>query len=152
MDIDACVGTSGTWPLPIEGGQMDVEGTYLGCASSRARRHDPRAHPNGPGMAPVRRCSACRWSEFRIFREETGGAPVDDKPYLVHFSGCSVLMGEKSRFRFEEMLTAREVIEIMTTRRSGKAYLSVPAGRVLAQAAAFDKGALKEAYDARLVA
>lgn len=162
MDIDDRVGTRGNWALPVEDGEIQITGMYLGCSSSRARRHLARAHPDGPGSPPAPRtredgstgpgCSACRWTEFRLFREEKEDKPVDGRPYLLHLTGRSVVAGETTRTRFEELLTAREVIESLTTRRRGAVYLSVPAGRVLAQAAEFDAGALKDAFDARRVA
>jgi hypothetical protein len=153
MDIDEKVGTSGNWNLLVsEKESITVSGMFLGMTSSQARRHAVGAHSDGLLGVPERRCSACRWSEFRIFREETGGLPVDDAPYIIHFTGRSSVVGETTRYRIEDVLTAQEVIEVLTTRRGGKAYLSAPAARVLAQAAAFDKRELQTAYDARRVA
>lgn len=163
MGIDDQVGTSGVWTLPVTDAEtITVRGLFLGVATSRMPRHREAAHPNGPGSPPAPRfredgtrspgCSACRWIEFRLFREETDGVPVDARPYLLHFTGGSSVPGEQPRHRFEEMLAAKEVIEVLTTRRNGLAWLSVPAGRVLALAASFDKGPLSEAYDSRVVA
>lgn len=154
MNIDDMVGESGHWELPGQEEPVVVDGVFLGVGSSRASRHWYRAHPSGSADKPYgrSRCSACRWSEFRIFREDKDGRPVDDRPYLVHFTGRSIVPGESDRCRIEEMLTGREVVEVLTTRSGGKAYLSAPAARALAQSATFDRGALTAAYDARIVA
>lgn len=167
MNVDELVGTYGTWALPIKDGDLNINGFYLGFSTSESANHSPLAHPSGfpPGKNVATRinfrtkleedirCSACRWTEFMIFREqdEESSEGIRERPYLVHFAGISVLPDEASRFRFERSLTAIEVVEILTTRRGGRAYLSVPAGRVLAQAASFDKCALTEAYNNRLV-
>lgn len=153
MNIDDRIGEQGKWKLPVDGGFEEVDGTYLGMSSSRSPRHFTRSHPDGIDKPPSKgaRCSACRWSEFRIFREEENGTPIS-RPYLVHITGGSVVPGETSRCRIEDMLTGPEVIEILTTRRDRMAYLSVPAGDVLAQAAGIDRGELLRAYDARKVA
>jgi hypothetical protein len=155
MNIDDKVGMVGIWELPSEDPNtlIIVEGTYLGCASSESLRHSPRAHPDTePWSNPIAPCSACRWSEFRIFREEISGVPVDKTPYLLHLTGDSRLSGETPRHRIKDMKTGREIVELLTTRRFGKVYLSWAAAQVLAQAAGHDGGALTNAYDSRLVA
>lgn len=152
MDIDEKVGTSGVWVLPVPNGEIELTGVFLGVSSLRAEKHALWAHKNGPEDPPTGRCGRCRWSEFRIFREEDEGKPIDNKPYFVHFSGMSVVPGETARHRVVDLLTAREVVEVLTTRKFGKAYLSAPAGRALAQAASFDEGPLQAAYDTRRVA
>lgn len=145
---DELVGERGDWKIPGKEDTLSFSGTFLAFSSSHSQTHSIRAHPNKETI-PIERCSACRWSEFRLFKE-------DDRektrwPYLIHFTGKSILPGEQTRFRIADILTAREVIENLTTRRGGSAYLSVPAAKLLAQAAEIDDGPLKEAYDARRV-
>lgn len=155
---DEYVGSRGAWKISGKDGKaVAFSGTFLGFSSSQSETHSNRAHPGGIKKTPTpvldydgksMRCSACRWSEFRLFKEEDGDALL---PYLVHFTGMSTVLGEETRYRIQDYLTALEVIEVLTTRRGGNVYLSIPAARLLAQAAAIDDGPLKEAYNARLV-
>lgn len=148
---DEYVGEKGEWTIPGTNKKpLTFSGLFLGFSSSHTENHSDRAHPNErkeplPGI----RCSACRWSEFRLFREE--GSEHTRWPYLIHFTGRSILPGEDTRYRVSDILTAREVIEELTTRKGGSVYLSIPAASLLAQAAEIDDGPLKEAYDARRV-
>lgn len=161
MDIDENVGFRGKWVLPLDEGLdfLSVEGLYLGFASSESKSHNPQVHPQGPegpfvwktSFGRKLRCNGCRWTEFRLFREETDGKPVDNRPYLLHLMGMSSIPGETTRHKFEEWKTALEIIELLTIRRAGNAYLSIPAGRLLAQAASYDNGELKDAYMIRRV-
>lgn len=156
---DEYVGETADWTIPtVDGKPLTFSGTFLGFSSSYSDIHDRRAHPGGleqnpiPVLGPFRkplRCSACRWSEFRIFKEDDES--VSRYPYLIHFTGRSELIGEEARYRISDLLTARGVIEELTTRRGGSVYLSIPAASLLAQAAEIDNGPLKEAYDARRV-
>ena len=144
---DEMVGERAEWKIPgNDGSPLVFSGIFLALSSSHSNTHSIRAHPNEEKI-PVQRCSACRWSEFRLFREDDRGK----YPYLILFTGMSIVPNEKTRHRVADILTAREVIENLTTRRGGAAYLSVPAARLLAQAAEIDDGPLKEAYDARRV-
>ncbi len=148
---DEYVGEKGSWTIPgINRSPLDFSGLFLGFSTSHVQGHSRLAHPKGVGLpVPGQRCSACRWSEFRIFREDNESTLR--YPYLIHFTGRSEVPGEETRYRIEDMLTAREVIEKLTTRKGGSVYLSIPAASLLAQAAEIDNGPLKEAYDARRV-
>lgn len=148
---DEYVGEKANWVIPGTSKEpFAFSGIFLGFSSSHSENHNERAHPNKQ-TTPImgQRCSACRWSEFRIFRETDETKNV--WPYLIHFTGRSILPGEDTRYRISDILTAREVIEELTTRRGGSVYLSIPAASLLAQAAEIDNGPLKEAYDARRV-
>lgn len=149
---DEYVGESGEWTiLGADRKPLVFSGIFLGFSSSHAETHNSRAHPNGSIDAPVigQRCSACRWSEFRIFKESDKSKKL--WPYLIHFTGMSSVQGEETRYRISDILTSREVIEELTTRKGGSVYLSIPAASLLAQAAEIDGGPLKEAYDARRI-
>lgn len=157
---DEFVGTENTWIIPGKFGEpISIYGTFLGFSSSYSLTHDKRAHPDGSSI-PLKypdgknmRCSACRWSEFRLFKEKANALSKEDTrwPYFLHFTGMSTVPGEKTRYRIEELLTPREVIEVLITRKAGTTFFSIPAARLLAQASDIDNGPLKEAYNARLV-
>lgn len=144
------VGTSGTWHLP---GQIDretgrprvtpVQGRFIGMASSQREDHNRHTFHSDKYVSKGERCSACRWSVFRVFCEEGGG-------YTIHHAGMSVVPGETTRYRYERVRTAYEVVESMTTRRNKQAFLTVAAARVLAQCAAYDVP-LRDAYENRAV-
>lgn len=145
---EAQAGDYGTWTLPIADGESEslvITGRFLGVGSSRRSTHV--GHPGTPFQRVGGRCPACRWFEPRIFR-------VDDGPpgarYLIFYVGQSRVPNEVPRVRYEWVLSPHEVIEALTTRRDGEAFLTLPAGRVLAQAATFDED-LEFAYVNRAV-
>lgn len=111
-------------PVP---GDLTLMGRFLGVGSVRSWRH---THP-GTSAAPGQTCAACRWFEPRIFRLANG-------PYVVHYTGASLVPGELYRYRHEVIQTPGEVLEALTTRRQMQAYLTVPAARALAQASTYD--------------
>lgn len=134
------VGIKGSWRLPsTEEGQAElaVAGCFLGWSSSRSSRH----------THDWAWCSACRWSEFRIFSKDCGG-------YVLHYTGMSEKEGETVRYRHQEARSSYEVVEIMTTRRTRAdrrdVFLSAPAARVLSQAAGFDSS-IRDAFENRAV-
>lgn len=120
------------------------------------------------------RCSACRWFEVRIFRVTaeviddecncTGGiaesnyahephcgtVPASGKYLLVTY-GLSIVPGEVAKRRFLWTNSAFRVLESLTQRRAGSAFLPATSAQVLAEAAAFDED-LAEAYVNRAVA
>jgi hypothetical protein len=70
---------------------------------------------------------------------------------VLHRAGLSRVPGETARYGLDEIVTAPEVIEVLTTRRRDRdPFLTVPAARLLAQASAFDM-ALRDAYENRAV-
>lgn len=149
LPTPADVGNEGTWLLPCqrypETGRHTafLQGRFIGMASSQRDVHNRRT-VHVDGYAPPRSpCSACRWSVFRVFREDTGG-------YAIHHTGMSAVPRETMRFRHERVKTAYEVVESMTTRRNREAFLTVAAARVLAQCAAHDMP-MREAYENRAV-
>jgi hypothetical protein len=137
------VGRQATWKLPTASEPAVLAGRFLGMSSSQRETHN-RGTAHVEGYAPKGQpCSACRWSVFRVFRDDTGG-------YAIHHTGMSAVPGETMRFRHERVRTAYEVVESMTTRRNREAFLTVAAARVLAQCAAFDVP-LRDAYENRAV-
>jgi hypothetical protein len=146
------VGLIDTWRFPVGADVgMSLYGKLLGVVSSRRPIHD-KSHE---GRAYARRgdqCGACRWFEPRIFREIYDECEPVSNPsqshlgrYLIHFAGMSIVPGETNRLRFEWAVSPHEVIELLTTRHDRSVFLTIPAARVLAQAANFDAD-LKEAY------
>ena len=130
------VGYDDQWTLPTDGGTDTItfDGVYLGHASSRRHEHDLNRNPHVDVDKPG--CRRCRWFEPRIFRENGG-----QQRYLVHFA----------RPRHEWHSSGWEVVESLTTRHTGRVpFLSAPAARVLAQAAANDDD-LEKAYANRAV-
>lgn len=152
---DPEVGQSGTWNLPLTDDQDQTDvltftGRFLGVWSSRRPYH---SRHDGQFADPGERCSACRWFEPRIFRVDDAdpGAPLERDGYVVHYVGGTIVPGEVMRCRADKVATANEVLEVLTTRRGDKApFLTVPAARVLAQAATYDDD-LDNAYVNRAV-
>lgn len=132
------VGTRGSWELRSDSrNPLKVVGRFIGWSTSHSSRH----------THDWAWCSACRWSDFRIFVPDSGG-------YVIHYTGISDKPGETTRLRYEEAVTAHEVVEILTTRRSRgdrrEVFLSAPAARLLAQAASLDE-AVRDAFENRAV-
>ena len=145
------VGTEGTWQLP---GQIDrdagdprmteVRGRFIGMASSQREDHNRHTFHSDNYVSKGERCSACRWSVFRVFREDAGG-------YTIHHTGMSIVPGETTRYRNERVRTAYQVVESMTTRRRDAApRLSAIAAMVLAECATHDVP-MRDAYENRAV-
>lgn len=152
------VGRTDFWDIPTESGMVTVEAVFLGTSSSYRSGHRGRRSPSNPTgqnhpdsdfATGAIRCSSCRWFEPRLFRE-TG--PL--ARFLVHRTGVSLVPGEVDRFRLEYLLNAHEVIEYFVTRHSGPGstppFLSVPAAKILGQAAGFDDD-MRDAWENRAV-
>lgn len=146
------VGLIETWVIPAgRGPEVTLHGKLLGVVSSRRPVHD-RSHAGREYASQGEQCGACRWFEPRIFREvipdeKYGFSPTKTTQgrYLVHFAGMSIVPGETTRLRYEWAVSPHEVIEVLTTRHDKSVFLTIPAARVLSQAANFDDE-LKEAY------
>lgn len=146
---DDRVGQILDWELPT--GENDVlrfTGKFLGTASSQRPHHNPESHRAGE-YAPTngQKCGACRWFEPRLFREVLQRPP---KRFLIHYAGVSIVPGETLRVWHQWVNGPHEVVEALTTRRMDAVYLTKPAARVLAQAAAQDDDLL-DAYVNRAV-
>jgi len=165
------------WRLPTVNRQdrdgppnfVEFNGKFLGFSSSHREVHGVHTGGDTYARARIDRCAACRWFEPRIFRvddvaEDYSGA--ENARYLVHFGGFSIVPGEQIRVRHEWLTSAFEVVEALTTRRSNRfegevdeddprppsmsSYLTPPAARALAMAAANDDD-LQHAYVNRAV-
>lgn len=141
----ADAGRTGEWRLPVADGdeQMIVTGRFLGVGSSARRAHSEHV---GRFARVGERCPACRWFEARIFRfgEEADG------DYVVYNVGQSAVPGETPRYTLRRVATAEEVVDFLTTRRSGSGDLvsvtiSLPAEVVLSQASHHDVD-IREVY------
>lgn len=138
------VGTTGEW----ETRDGVIRGRMVGWSSSRrightshdgpyAVRKSDCKHPThtDAGCAQCR-CSACRWSDFALIS-------VGSK-YVLCLIGRSAVPGESDRFRAEEMDAASDVLEALKTRQRSaigqRVFFTIPAARLLANAAGRDEG------------
>lgn len=117
------------------------------------------------------RCSACRWFEVRIFLVDheygddcdcdvppdvtvctnaTCGRVAPRGRYLVLTYGLTIVPGETHKRRAAWTSSPYEIIEILTQRNQGKAFLPATSAQVIAQAAACDRG-IETAYVNRAV-
>jgi hypothetical protein len=143
-------GHEAEWYLPtttvddpdVTSGTLTLRARFLGVGSTRFDRHTGHA---GRFVAPEGRCGACRWFETRIFR-------VGLNDYVLHHTGVSRVPGEVDLHRHQRVYSPHEVLEAYTVRRAaeGRAFLTRPAARALAQAVAFDPD-LRDAYETRAV-
>lgn len=131
-------GDVATWELPAGDGAppVRVHGAFLGCGTSCREVH---THPRGAERAPAgSRCSACRWTELRLFRSDRFAAPgpaaipATPKTYVLHVVGASAVPGETPRYRSTVFFTARDLVAELTRTPSHAART------VLDQATALD--------------
>lgn len=109
--------------------------------------------------APGDRCSACRWFEVRIFEVESERAGNDEKSswevadakYLLLTYGLSDVPGEVAKRRAQRTNSPFTVLEALTQRRGGNAFLPATSARVLSEAAAVDTD-IADVYVNRAVA
>lgn len=104
---------------------------------------------------PGDRCSACRWFEVRIFDVDSylkpDGTWVSGDRYLVLTYGLSDVPGEVAKRRAQWTNSPFTVLETLTQRRQGNAFLPATSARVLSEAAAMDPD-IADAYVNRAVA
>lgn len=131
--------TTQTFSLMTPDGTREIQGKLLGYSSSNSDIH---SHALGEHAPPGMKCSACRWFEARIIR--TDG---EDAKYAVHTMGRSKVPGEIQKCRLVLTDSPREVIEVLTVRKSGTtgSFIPKPSTRAIAQAADLDDG-LYDAY------
>lgn len=146
------IGSKDNWNLRIpqigdELRSIKFTGKFLGLGSSRRAFHSGHAGVYA-NAALKERCSACRWFEVRIFKNNEGW-------YLVYRLGRTSVPGEDNRISYEWVPSSYEVVEVLTSRyhANGRTVteLTGPAARVLAQAAAYDDD-LRDAYVDRATA
>lgn len=111
---------------------FSFDGRLLVAASTQVEKHVPELHDPDSFAPPRTRCSACRWTELRIFRTED-----DDPTWVVESIGRSIVPGEEDRRWFRVINEAREVVasQVMTDKRTGEVRVPFFAER------AFDKAA-----------
>lgn len=140
------LGAFGTWTLPLDNDETEIfEGYFLGVSSSRRPNHENHDGSEygtaGTWTGDQQRCGACRWFEPRIFIQAG-----DDHPLFgLHKRGVSIVPGERDRSSFERAGSAMELIQLLTVTKNGKAVLTIPGRRVLAQASGYDDE-IKRAY------
>lgn len=125
------VGDIAIWVLPTMQGNVEVDGTFLGSATSR---QDSHSHP-GDFVTDDRKCARCRWFEPRLFRES---GPVNR--YVMYTIGCSEVPGERDLIRFRYGRDAYETIATMKTPHpvTGERGIVGVTKRMFDQAAEFD--------------
>jgi hypothetical protein len=100
----------------------EFEGLLLVDASTRAPDHVPEAHDPGKFATQFTRCSACRWTELRVYRV-TDAEPT----WVLESIGRSVVPGERDRPWFRVITDAREVVASQVQRDRHSGELRVPA-------------------------
>lgn len=143
------VGRPGTWTLADQyGATLTLTGELLGLGSSQRPRHQNHA-PGEPAPRGTH-CSACRWTEIRIFAVDQEATPTALGKYLVVKRGASIIPGETDFVEWEWLVTGHEVMELLTTRRGTDTFLTMPASRAASQAAEYD-GGMRDAWLNRAV-
>lgn len=117
------------------------DGVLLGEASSYRDIHSN--HPESFAL-PGQRCSACRWFEVKIYREDAGD-------YLIELAGKTNVPTEKDRHRVEQTSSPHAIIDLLTQQDNGRPFIPLVSRRVLAEASAHDT-AIEEVYIRRVVA
>lgn len=99
------------WELPTRTGTTKILATLLGEGTSRSDVHSHLDDVAAPGQ----KCSACRWSEVKIFRlPEVDGQRGD---YVVHTAGRSAIPGEFTKTRLVRTASPRAVIDALIVQR-----------------------------------
>lgn len=130
------VGEEDVWVLPTMQGEIEVDGIFLGSATSQ---QDSHSH-SGEVVTDDRKCARCRWFEPRLFREQ------NTKRYVMYTIGCSDVPGERDLIRFRYGRDAYETIATMKTPHpvTGERGIVGVTKRMFDKAAEFDQE-LKEA-------
>jgi hypothetical protein len=127
-------------------------GRVIGAGTSEAAHHSHAGdylaaatqNNSATGAQPRRlKCSACRWLETTLYRTE-------DKKYVIHTVGRSIVPGEIDYIRVTFTTSAYEMVEILTVKSAREPYIPDPSARALAQAAELYDD-VQEAYVNRAV-
>jgi hypothetical protein len=123
-------------------GLIKIRGRLLGFSTSQREQHN---HPSPVDVDTRWKCSACRWVEIRLLKD-------DDDSYVVSTLGRTIVQGETDRSRVVFTDSPFEVIERLTDRRPNQRQPRLPlaAALALSQAAAIDDG-IRDAYVNRAV-
>lgn len=125
--------------IPTADGDVEVPGELLGLANSSRLEHNHATDYVRPGD----RCSTCRYTEVRLFRDATH--------YILVTLGMTIVPGETIIHRIRRLTSPFEVLEVLTVRKPGREpFLPKSAALTLAQAADLDEG-ISEAYINRAV-
>lgn len=152
------VGTVANWILPlddfVDGKTTNFQGQFIGYGSSHRHSHINHDTKENEFAEKGVTCSACRWFEVRIFRDN------NQNKFLLYTTGESAIPKEQPRYRSEWITSPYEIIESLTTVRSHinndghrtqQTILSYAARKALSQAIYYNTE-LQEAYLARVVA
>lgn len=125
--------------IPTADGDVKVPGKLLGLANSSRLEHNHAT----PYVRKGDRCSTCRYTEVRLFR--------DGSTYVLVTLGMTIIPGEQIISRIRYLTSPFEVVEVLTVRKPGREpFLPKSAALSLAQAADLDKG-IEDAYVNRAV-
>lgn len=129
------------WELTQYGNPYHLTAERIGNSSSRRTSHnhrddepyDPNSRTPGANHKP---CTACFWTEVRIFRTHGDGHRAK---YVVYTAGGTSIPGAQTFSRLTWTDAHHEVLEILVDRRTGQApTMTATAARALSQAASVD--------------
>jgi hypothetical protein len=127
-------GCVGTWHVDDWSGKtFELTGKFLGAGSTY--RHFHKGHPAGQPAMKGQHCSACRWTEIGLFREDG-----KDGEYLIVNRGISLVPGETERVSaaYVTVETVKEQMSLLRELGHGGMLFTGPAMQMLAQAAEHD--------------
>lgn len=110
-------------------------GMLLVFSTTKVDEHSDIAHLGGARI-PMARCSACRWTELALYRQDEQGENAAG--WVLHSIGRSVVPGETDRPWFRVVTDPREVVSAMLQRDSSTGQKHIPS---------YAKRALDEASD-----
>ena len=131
------------WELIQKGSPIILTAERIGNASSRRSDHN---HPSDRPYAPRadeddksanrKTCSACYWTEVKIFRTHGEG---HRSRFVVYTAGCTSIPGGQTFSRITYTDAHHEVLEILIERRNGQPpVMNATTARAMAQAASKD--------------
>lgn len=113
--------------------EYEFDGRVIASASSQSPEHPLLIHDVGEYAEQGFRCSACRWFDIIIYRND------DTDGWVVQTVGRSIVPGEDNRFRVHFCDTPRQVVTALAQTRDNNVYLPKVAQRALDDAADEDE-------------
>jgi hypothetical protein len=127
-------GCLGTWHVTDWSGKtVEITGKFLGAGSTSRPFH--KGHRAGEFPLKGQHCSACRWTEIGLFREDD-----PEGEFLIVNRGMSIVPGEVERvsMAFATVETVKELVLMLRELGHGGMLLTSPAMQMLAQATEHD--------------